>query len=432
MGDTLLSKKEARRVYVLEQLVAGKVTSDEAAIALGLSRRQVLRLKARFRSSGSGGLAHGNRGKPAAHAIEVSVRQRIIVLAQGEYKGASYAHMSELLSDEQGICVSAKSVGRILKQVGIDHAHSHRPPRKHRSRARMTQEGVLVLMDASRHAWLEGRGPTLSLHGAVDDATSGIVGLHFASQECTEGYLQVVWQMLGGHGSPARIYTDRHTLFVSPKQLSLEEELAGRTVALTQFGEVLAELQVDHLKARSPQAKGRIERLWGTLQERLVLEMRLAGIDTMEEANRYLPGFIKRHNQRFAVKPANPTRAWRPAPPYAQRQNVVAVRHQRTASHGSTISFIGKQWQLKDSHGQIVALSPGAKVDIRIRLDGSVRAFYRSEGHALVHFNAVQAVRPAEQPATKKTTATKPAADHPWRKSMPPFRNRERVTFPLS
>lgn len=427
-----MSKKEARRVYVLEQLVSGKVTSEEAAIALGLSRRQVLRLKCRFRASGAGGLAHGSRGKPAAHAIEASVRQRIVLLTQSEYKGASYAHMSELLRDEQDISVSAKSVGRILKQAGVGHEHSHRPPRKHRSRSRMTQEGVLVLMDASRHAWLEGRGPTLSLHGAIDDATSGIVGLHFASQECTEGYLQVVWQMLGSHGSPARIYTDRHTLFVSPKQLSLEEELAGKTVALTQFGEVLAELQIDHIKARSPQAKGRIERLWGTLQERLVLEMRLAGIDTIEEANRYLPDFIKRHNRRFAVTPANPAKAWRPAPPYAQRQNVVALRHQRKASNGSTISFAAKQWQLKDSHGQIIALSPGAKVDIRIRLDGSLRAFHKEQGHALVPYGAIQAASSDEQPKPKQTTANKPSADHPWRKSLPPIQNRERVTFPLS
>ena len=420
MGDKFLSVKEARRVYVIEQVVAGKVTSSEAAISLSVSRRQVLRLKKAFKARGAVGLAHGSRGRAAPRAVDAATRERIVDLARGEYRDASYSHMSELLAREQQICVCGKTVGRILKQAGVPHEHTHRAPRKYRSRERMTQEGAMVLMDASPYDWLEGRGPMLSLHGGIDDATSKPVGLYFAPHECTDGYLRVVQQMCVNYGVPARIYTDRHTIFVSAKQLTLEEELAGKAVGLSQFGAVLGELGINHLKARTPQAKGRIERLWGTLQHRLTLEMRLAAINTVEEANAFVLSFMHEHNRKFAKPPANPNHAWRKAPHPATLANIIALRHPRSASNGSTVAWVAKTWRLKDSCGNMVALTPRAMVEIRIRLDGGIRAFYKGKAYGLIEHNAPQ-TRTITTPATvRKGTVVKPANNHPWKKQFWP------------
>jgi len=346
----------------------------------------------------------------------------IVSLARTDYLDASYAHLSELLARDHQVVVSPKTVGRVLKQAGLAHAHSHRGPRKHRTRPRMTQEGVMALMDASPFDWLETRGPRLNLHGAIDDATGKVVGLYFASQECTDGYLRVLWQIATQHGLPARIYTDRHTLFFSPRQLTPEEEVAGDKAELTQFGLVLADLGVRHIKARSPQAKGRVERLWGTLQERLTLEMRIEGVSTMEEANRFLPSFIAAHNQRFAVEAANPNAAWRKAPPNNQLAFTIAIRHRRIASRGSTISFEAKLWQLIREDGKPLPLPHQAVVVVTLMLDGHIRALYNAKSYPMALCDQPKQIKtvPEPKPVLKDNPANarKPAADHPWKRNM--------------
>ena len=381
MGDILLSVREARRVHVMQQLVVGKVTAAEAAVTLSLSRRQVLRVKRVFAEAGPSALAHRNRGRSPAHCVGTDTRARVVELSGCDYKDATYAHLAQLLRERHDINLSAKTVGRILKQAGVAHKHSHRGPRRFRTRERMSQEGMLILMDASPHDWLEGRGPRLCLHGAIDDASSKAVGLHFGLQETTDGYMHVLLQVFANasYGIPARIYTDRHTIFTSPKKLCLAQELAGEQVALTSFGAALADLDVQHIKARSPQAKGRIERLWGTLQERLVVEMRTASISTLDEANTFLSTYINRHNSQFAIEALNSETAWRPAPEKAVLANTVAVREIRTASNASTFYYAGKKWQLLGPDLRIIALAPKAKVDVRIRLDNSMKAIYKNK-----------------------------------------------------
>lgn len=426
MGAIYLSDKEARRVYVVEQLVEGKLTVGQAAELLGLSTRQVQRLKGGFRQHGAAALAHGNRGRKPAHALTEPLRQQILELALGAWRDTSCQHMAELLAEHAGIHVSAKTVRRILRAAGVPLRYTHKPARRRRSRDRMPQFGLLVQVDASPYKWLETRGPELHLHAAIDDATGAILGLHLALREETMAYLHVLAQVLRNHGVPRCLYSDRHTLFFSPKRdkLTIEQELAGQQVQLTQFGRALAALGIQHIAARSPQAKGRVERLWHTLQSRLVVEMRLANITTLEQANAFLPRFIARFNRRFAVEPQDPANAFGPSPPSKALRAILALHISRKASHGSTVSYANTCYRLLDARGRMVALPPMAPVDVLIGLDGALSALYAGTVYEL---QAVPKPQRASNVAAATPTAPrkshKPGDDHPWRR---PFKQPRR------
>ncbi|QUL98236.1 MAG: ISNCY family transposase [Candidatus Fermentithermobacillus carboniphilus] len=257
-GDISLNPKE----YITEQVLEGNLTIKQAAEMLQLSEQQVKRLKKGMKEEGVAALAHKNRGRTPKHAISKDIRDMVCLLATGICKGASANHMAELLTENHGIKISAKSVIRILRSAGI--IPEPKKQRRHRkARERAPQEGLLVQIDASPCNWLEGRCPELSLHGAIDDATGKILGLYFRPEEDLRGYFEVLMQVVQRNGVPRCVYSDRHTIFVSPNKdkLTIEEELEGKTVNLTQFGTALNELGISHIQARSPEAKGRIERL---------------------------------------------------------------------------------------------------------------------------------------------------------------------------
>lgn len=421
-GELRLSQKEARRLYVMEQLCAGHLTVEQAALALDLSTRQVKRLKKRFAIDQAAALVHGNRGRQPAHTIPKEVRQIIAERAQNAYRETSCEHMAELLSRFDNIHVSGKSVARILKAAGIPLRYLHKPARRRRSRDRMPQLGLLVQLDASQHAWLEDRGPELHLHGAIDDATGRILGLRFELQETTLGYLHVLEQMLSHHGVPHSIYTDRRTVFFSPKagKLSIEQELAGETDALTQLGYVLNDLGIHHIPASSPQAKGRIERLWGTLQSRLIVELRVANISTLEDANRFLLTFQDEFNHRFAVGPADPVSALKPSPTPARLRQILTIRRgHRLASRGSTISYAGVTYQLTSSH-RIASLAPRSSVQVLTHMDGAISAWYEGAYYELTPYHP-KPKRPLSTQAPMPKAAPKPPKpnkDHPWNQAI--------------
>ena len=429
-GDTRLSAKEARRVYVLEQLCEGKVSAAQAAEILGLSLRHVKRLKKGFLLQGPSFLVHKNRGRKPSHAIPHQIRQKVIDRVLGPYRGASCQHVAELLAQEKDdpISLSAKTIRRILKEAGIPLRHTHKAARRRRSRTRMPQEGMMVQIDASPFAWLEDRGPILHLHGAIDDATGKVLGLYFCDQERALGYFHVLLQMAQNHGLPLSLYSDRHTIFFSPKRdrLSIQEQLEGKQVPLTQVGQALAALGITHIAARSPQAKGRIERLWATLQARLVIELRAAGISTLDEANRFLHGFIQRFNERFAVPAREPESAFRPAPQLRQLLAILAMKHERKPSAGSTISFQGATYQLVDSHGTVVPLGPRQPVQVLTCLDGVTRARYAGHLYTLRKLDVPKTTWPKPRPATApaappgaaaRAARLRPPSNHPWRRS---------------
>lgn len=423
-GDGIfLSSKEARRVYVIEQLIESKLIIGQAARILGLSKRQVQRLKKGVMTEGVAFLAHKNRGRKPKHAISREVRDTIVSLATdpNHYQGASCQQMSELLAEHHNIRVCARSIRRILKEAGIPLAHAKKHARRHRSRDRMPSFGMLAQCDASPFAWFESRGPLASLHGAIDDATGKILGLFFRQTEDLIGYLQVLKQIVTNHGIPQAIYSDRHTIFFSPNKdkLSIEDELAGKKVALTQFGQALSDLGINHIPALSPQAKGRIERLWGTLQGRLVIELRLAGISNIDEANAFLPGFISRFNERFAVEPEQPQSAFRPAIE-KDLDLILCKKEYRKASSGSTISYFNKTYQLTTPNG-ILPLRPRSTVTVLTHLDGSLSALYGGKLYGLKECKAVPRKDAISPPKTKANSRkhTSPPATHPWRKSSP-------------
>lgn len=424
-----MNVKEARRVYVMQQVAAGGLTVRQAAGLLNLSERQVKRLKKGMKKKGEAALVHGNRGRTPKHAIHQDTRELVVSLGKGLYKDASAEHFSEMLAVNEKVCISGKSVTRILRQEGVldPTAKHHRRCRK--SRDRMPKEGQMVQADASPHEWLEERGPKLSLHGAIDDATGKVLGLYFRPTEDLKGYLEMLRQVITRHGVPRALYTDGHSIFFSPAKdkLTIEEELAGKQVALTQFGRALDELGVLPVHARSPQAKGRVERLWGTLQSRLVVELRVAGIITMEEANRFLPGFIDRFNARFAVEAADPEPAYIQAPQLTTLETILCVKKSRTASNGSTISYGNQLYKLVDGKGGIQALTPSAKVEVLLHLDDSTDALYEGKRYQLQLFAPPKPTPKPQRDAGAKRVGQKPSPDNPWVKFKLPKPNRDPV-----
>lgn len=427
-GELRLSTKEARRLYVLEQLCGGKLTVASAALALGISERQVVRLKKRFAVEGAAALIHRNRGRQPKHTISKEVREVIAERAQHAYRETSCEHMAELLERFDGINVSGKSVSRILKATGIPLRYSHKPSRRRRSRDRMPQEGLLVQLDASPYAWLEERGPELHLHGAIDDATGRVFGLRFELQETTLGYLHVLKQMVSNHGVPRSVYTDRRTVFFSPKagKLTIEQELAGCTDALTQFGYVLNDLGIEHILASSPQAKGRIERLWGTLQSRLAVELRVARVNTLDAANDFLRTFQDQFNRRFSVGAADSVSALQPSLTSTRLCQILTIhRDHRLASRGSTISYEGVTYRLTSPEG-IVPLAPRTQVQVFTHLDGTRSAWYEGTYYELEPHQVKPA--PDETKAESPEPKThKPDDSHPWNQAARRYYNRKRT-----
>lgn len=429
--NIFLNPKEARRLHVIEQAIAGKLTNAQAATILHLSVRQVKRLKKGVKMQGAAFLVHKNRGRKPKHTIPNEVRDLITSLALGKYRNASAQQLAEFLAEDYNLTVSARSIARILKAAGIPLKHAKKQPKRHRSRDRMPAAGMLVQCDASPFAWFEERGPMATLHGLIDDATGMILALFFRPTEDLFGYLTVLLQMILRFGLPKALYCDRHTIFFSPKKdkLSIEDELAGKKVKLTQFGRVLNELGIQHIPALSPQAKGRIERLWGTLQDRLVLELRRAGISSIEEANAFLPSFIEKFNARFAKQPANPEPAFAPCPPRETLERIICVKETRKASAGSTISFGGKTYQLLTPTGTVLPLVPRDTVEVLSHLDGSLSALYKGNHYRLRELLTTTTPKPKERPESQPTPRKpySPPPTHPWRR---PFKTRKRRAGP--
>ncbi len=310
-----LTKEELKRVMVLEQWIDGRLTEQDVSRILKLSVRQVYRLKAKYLHGGAQAIAHGNRGRKPAHALTDPLKQHVQHLYQERYYGSNCTHFTELLAEYENIRLSVSSVRRILIQGGLRPARVRRRSKVHRPRPRKPQAGMLWQIDASPYAWLEDRGPQLVLHAVIDDATGEVLAAVFRPTETLEGYVTVMIEALRRKGVPLALYSDRHSIFCSPKgKPTLEQELAGQPASLTTFGQAIADLGITHIEALTPQAKGRIERLWRTFQDRLVIELRLRNVCTMEEANRVLPELIEKHNRLFAVQPQEAEPACRPLP----------------------------------------------------------------------------------------------------------------------
>lgn len=372
MGYLTMSSKEARRPGLVQAALAGKVTNAEAARALGLGVRQFRRLKAAFRRAGVEGLLHGNRGGRAPNRLSDTDRERIVELINGKYAGLNDSHLTEKLCELEELAVSRETVRRLRQAAGIAPVRRRRAPKHRRRRLREARRGALVLVDASEHHWFGEPIPRWNLLGALDDATGEILVLHFRPEEDLHGYTQVLRRLLTAYGLPCNLYGDRLGVFVrNDDHWTLEEELAGRQ-SPTQFGQMLAELAIGYIAAHSPQAKGRIERLWETLQDRLVQELRLRAITTVEAAEAYLPEFIVDHNRRFAQPARETASVWRRAPRDLDR--ILACRYSRVVARDNTVTLPGRWIQIPPGPGRRSWHS--CRVEVRERLDGLLQVFH--------------------------------------------------------
>lgn len=349
---------------------------EEAAYVLGLSGRHTWRILAAYRKEGVAALAHGNRGRPPANATPEVTKHQVITLARTRYAGLNHTHLTELLMEREGVTLAHSTVRSILVGAGLASPRHRRPPRHRCRRERMLREGVLVQMDGSRHDWIEGRGSWLTLLLAVDDATGTVPYALFHEQEDTLGYFMLLWGIIQSRGAPLAVYTDRHAVFQPPRRASetMEVSLSGER-GRTQIGRALRELGVSQVFARSPEAKGRVERAAGTFQDRLVSELRLAGASTMAEANRVLREFLPRFNERFGVPPAQLGCAYRPIDSGVDLAAILCFKHFCKVARDNTVKYKWHTLQLLP--GQDRPTYTGVRAEIQERLDGKLVVCYQ-------------------------------------------------------
>ncbi len=363
--------KEARRLGVVEAAQRGKITSGEGAEALGLSSRQFRRLKRRVEREGARGVIHGNRGRPSPQRLDEAIRRRVEALLGGEVR-LNDCHLRDLLGEE-GVEISADSVRRIRQELGLPPKQRRRPPRHRRRRERAARRGALVLIDGSPFRWLGLEGPQRTLIGTLDDATGEILALVLRAVEDLHGFAEVLHHTLTTHGVPLALYGDGTSIAVrNDPYWTLEEELEGRQRP-SHFGQMLEELGIRYIRARSPQAKGRIERLWRTLQDRLAAELALHRITTPAAAVAFLPGFIARFNRQLARAPREPLGVWRPTP--RQLERVLACRYPRVVARDNTVSIPGCVLHLPP--GPHHASHHGRAVEVRELLDGRLLVLHQ-------------------------------------------------------
>lgn len=376
-----MSERQWRTLSLVERLERGEITLSEAAASLGRSERQMRRIRNRIYEQGQAGVVHGNTGRAPKHKTSEEIRERVVVLRREKYAGFNDHHFAEKLVEVEGIELTRETVRRLLRAAGLGSPRKRRPPKHRRRRERRAQAGQMILWDGSSHDWLEGRGPRLCLMGAIDDATGEFLpGAHFTEVESTVGYLRLLRDMMREKGIPHTVYEDRHSsLRRNDKHWSREEELAGRR-ELTQVGRALADMGVEARYALSAQAKGRVERLWGVLQDRLCSELRLAGAKTRGQANVVLRDYVPEHNKRFAMPPRDVQSAWRKAPSdHTHLLDLCALQYARKVYKNHTVRLGGQVIDISRRRDAAHASYAGKTVIVKHLLSGDYRVFYEGE-----------------------------------------------------
>ena len=416
MEDRILhmSQKELDRVTVLERLNAKQLSQIEAARRLGLSTRQVRRLQSRYEALGAAGLASARRGKPSNNQLKPSVRAQAIELVSVHYRGFGPTLAHEKLTEDHGLQLSVESLRKAMIGAKLWKGRSRKVRKTvQQMRTRRPCFGELVQIDGSLHDWLEGRGPRCCLLVFVDDATSRLLALHFVEHECRDGYFEAVRQHMKSHGRPLAYYSDKHAIF----RVNTPEAESG--TGETQFGRACKELGIELICANTPQAKGRVERANSTLQDRLVKDMRLTGINNIEDANAFLPEFIERYNQRFGKPPADPYDAHRPVGFTETVLNrILCVKETRQISKQLEFSYNAVTYQIQlNSPGHHMKKGTVTICDLK----GDVTAMYKGKVLTCKAFDKKN--RPTKTIESKKlnsfmdqkSKAHKPKPDHPWR-----------------
>ncbi len=407
-----MSTSELTRLGAMERLQARDLTQAEVAGQLGLSVRQVKRLVRRFRRDGPAGLISTRRGRPSNRRTDPQLIEHALELVREHYADCGPTFAAEKLDERHGVRIDHETLRRAMIASGQWRPQRKRRRTIHPPRERRPCFGELVQIDGSHHPWFEERGPKCTLYVAVDDATSALLALHFAEQETTEGYFQLVRQLALEYGLPLAFYSDRHSIF----RFNNEAEIAHGP---TQFGRAMQELEIELICANSPQAKGRVERANGTLQQRLVKELRYRHIDAIAEGNAFLPEFIALYNAKFAKLPRTDVDAHRPAPPVKQLDRILVPMYERTVTKNLTVHF--ENQILHILRPEATRRLQHAKVRIRRDRAGRLSIEYRGESlpyrrGATQHLTTVlDAKTLAAQPALN------PRAHHPEKVRTPPM-----------
>jgi transposase len=342
-----------------------------------ISYRHAKRLKGVVARDGPRGLIHGNAGRRPANAIGLELRQKIVELSRTEYALFNDTHFTEKFLRIEGIRIGRETVRNIRREVGILPKRRRRPPLHRSRRARKPREGMMVLWDGSAHRWFGAEYPPCCLIAAIDDATSRCLVARLFPFESSEGYLWVLRQMVTEYGIPMIIYQDRHSaLKRNDRSWTLQEQLRGRQDP-TQVGWALEELSIDPIYTLSPQAKGRIERLFGTFQDRLIAELQRAGITDIQEANLFLEGFLETYNKQFSRASEKPHKTWRPVPRGMDVDRVCSFSYEATVGNDNTVRLGGITIDIPP--GPCRASYAKARVEVSQLLDGSWRVYYKDQ-----------------------------------------------------
>lgn len=344
----LLTMREKRKLEVIQRVMDRQLTVQEASVILGVKERQVFKILAAVRLKGVEGVIHGNKGNKHACKWTKAFLVKLMALIKQKYSDINDTQLRECLEEHEDIIIGRETLRLLMRKSGQKSKMRRKPVRYRAQRERKEAFGKMIQIDASFHDWLEGRGPKMSLVGGIDDAT-GYVWARFEHTENAWGYLRLIESIILSHGVPLSLYSDRHTIFHSPKEPTVIEQIQNIR-SLTQFGRAMQEMNIEMIKAYSPQAKGRIERLWRTFQDRLVVEMRLAGISDMGEANSFLKEFLFRYNKRFCKPPKNRTPVFRKCPHLQELKRILCFKEIRIVNKDHTISFEGFKLQIPPNH----------------------------------------------------------------------------------
>ena len=416
--DKLVSQTEVKRAQVLDTLKEGEISQLEAARRIGVSTRQARRLAKRYLREGVAGLISKKRGRASNRRLDETLRATAIELIGAQYRDFGPTLACEKLAGSHGIRLSVESVRQMMMRAGYWKPKRGGTVCAHPMRERRARFGEMIQIDGSPHDWFEGRGERCTLLVFIDDATGKLTQLRFMPTETTLGYMSVLHDHVLAHGVPAALYSDKHSIFgINAKEADPEAE--------TQFSRAARELGIECIHAHSPQAKGRVERANQTLQDRLVKEMRLAGINDMAAANAWLPGYIADYNRRFAVEPkdtSNAHLAYPDAPGTLLR--ILSVHVTKTLSKNLSCQHENKLLQVVTT-GTGLGLR-GAKVTLHEHFDGSQELLWKKRKltygvmskpqrqSAVADGKSVNAQ--VDKAMARRTTGHKPAADHPWRK----------------
>lgn len=419
-----MSTKEANRIAVLEKLKNKELKQKRAARLLGISVRQVRRLLGRYRRGGATALTHQLRGLPGNKQADPETLDAATALVKEHYHDFSVTLAHEKLVDSHAFPYSRETLRAALIRAGLWHSKRQSSPVIHELRERRASEGELIQADGSPHAWFEDRGPTCTLLVYIDDATGKLLHLEFVASETTNAYFGATKRYLTQQGKPLALYVDRHGVFRvnTTKALSARVEDSN---GLTQFGRAMEELNIELIHANSPQAKGRVEKVNQTLQDRLVKELRLQGISTMEEANQFLPTFMVAFNRKFAVVPKSPVNLHRPLTPQDHVEEILVQKYTRRLSKQLTLSYGNTIYQIMTDRPTYAMRH--AVVTVREDARGVVTLWYKN---SQLPYVVVTKQPKSEILDTKQVTVildrivqathrvwAKPGINHPWRQA---------------